>query len=196
MNRFVALYIIYFFCLLPLKFVQGGVSPKLYKNSKQKRAIHELSLKTGFLDNTNLNLVALDSFGKAVTWPNGSYPVEINGFEQSLFFLLGRAHFPGTLKNSTFLVLKPVSEKPTIPSFFILVRWGLGIYPQKISVYWLLGIPLVVVILCFFFRRLIILIGVLLLLFFLFHKGVNPIHFLKGIWDWIFYHFRTILGGS
>jgi len=150
--------------------------------------IKELGVKTTFLDNTKLTLIAEDSLGNEDKGINGSYPVEINGFEHNLVFILGRSQCPGNLKNSTFLSLKPQSGSLTKPNIFLLVQWGGGIYPQKISSFWLLAVPIGLIFLGYLFRKMIIFLIVLVFLFFFFNKGLDPITYLKHIYDWLSFH--------
>jgi hypothetical protein len=157
--------------------------------------IYELKVKSSFLDNSRLTLMALDSNLQEDASVNGAYPVEINGFEHSLHFILGRSQFPGSLKNSTFISLKPLSKGGSKPVFYFLWRWGAGIYPQNISVFWLIGIPLIFVLIGFLFRKLIIFLMVLALIFFFFNKGLDPLHFLKVLGDWIVYIFHKLQEG-
>ena len=142
------------------------------------------------MDNSNLTLISIDSLGNDDLLINGFYRVEINGFENKLLFLLGRAHFPGKLKNSTLMVVKPLSESSVKPSFYILWRWGEGIYPQKISFFWILTIPTILILLCFWFRKLIVFVLIGFGVFYFLNKGINPLVYFRAIWEWIlhFYH--------
>ncbi len=158
-----------------------------------KKNIYQLEIKSRFLDKSNLTIIAKDSIGREENGINGIYPIEINGFEYRLFFIFGKASFPGKLRNSTLVSLKALDETVTQPSFYLLIRWPTGIYPQKVSVFWLIGIPLVILILCFLFRKLILVFGVVLILFFIFNKGVDPIHLFHSIYDWIIFHLRHLL---
>ena len=178
--------------IIPLGLYSNSLSSSVTTVLPIHRKIHELKVKSTLFDNSKLTLVALDSLGNEDPSVNGAYPIEINGFEQSLIFVLGRSTFPGNLKNSAFISLKPVSITGSKPSFYLLIQWGGGVYPQNIHVSWLILIPLAMMVLGYIFRKLILFLVVLVILFFFFNKGLDPIHYLTGIYDWLAYHIQRL----
>lgn len=175
------------FSLIGVGRIFASMPPVEHKNHK----IYELKVKTTFLDNSNLTLVALDSLDHEDKSINGKYTIDIKGTEYNQIFLLGRSQFPLSQKKSTFISLKPITESGAKPNFYFLFRSGFGIYPQIIPFYWIIGVPLGMVLLGYMFRRLILIIVILVILFFLFNKGLDPLHFAKGIYDWVLFHFHT-----
>ena len=159
----------------------------LLKKRKSKE-VYEYKVKTNFFDASNVHLLAVDSLGVELKSWNGVHPVEINGFEYPLFFLLGHSQIPGKLKKSAFITLKPVSDRRTQPSFYLLFRWGEGIYPQYVSGFWMIGIPIGILILLYFFRKLIIWVEIILVVMVIYFHPSNPWVFIKELWEWALFH--------
>lgn len=153
-----------------------------------KVPIHDFKLSPALFENNSIHIKALNEEGDEDILVNGRYNFSVNGFEKRLLFLGGNAEYPDNLTSSTFLYMKCGPVDRPVSRLFYVYRSGLGLEPFKISLFWLLVIPVILILGSFVFKRLIILAIIVIVLFFLFNKGLSVKSYLSAVKDWIHVH--------
>ncbi len=153
-----------------------------------KVPITNFTIKEELFTHNKLHIVAQDSMGNTEPRVRGRYTFKVNGFEKILVFSGGIAEFPDILKTSVFLYIKLEGGGRPVPRLFFVMQSGAGTFPVKISLMWLVAIPLALVIVSFIFKRVIYLALILVVLFFIFNKGLDLSNYLTAIKDWIASH--------
>ena len=150
--------------------------------------IHDFKLSPALFENNSIHIKALNEAGDEDILVNGRYTFSVNGFEKRLFFLGGSAEYPDNLTSSTFLYMKCGPVDRPVSRLFYVYRTTAGLSPFKISLFWLLVIPVILILGSFVFRRLIILVFIVIVLFFLFNKGLSVSSYFNAVKDWIHVH--------
>lgn len=153
-----------------------------------KEPIHDYRLSPALFENNSIHIQAIDETGNEDSRIKGHYPFIVNGFEKRLLFIDGKAAYPDNLKGSAFLYMKYENPEKPVPRLFFVYRSDAGLVPVKISLFWLLAIPLGLVVLSFLFRRLIIIAVILIVLFFVFNKGLSVSRYAGALSDWVQSH--------
>lgn len=150
--------------------------------------IHDFKLSPALFENNSIHIKALNEAGDEDILVNGRYTFSVNGFEKRLLFLGGSAEYPDNLTSSTFLYMKCGPVDRPVSRLFYVYRTATGLSPFKISLFWLLVVPVILILGSFVFKRLIILAFIVILLFFLFNKGLSVSSYLSAVKDWIHLH--------
>lgn len=150
--------------------------------------IHDFKLSPALFENNSIHIKALDEAGDEDISVNGRYSFTVNGFEKSLLFIAGNAAYPDNLKSSTFLYMKVGSVEKPVSRLFYVYRSDAGLVPFKISLFWLILIPVLLIMGSFVFKRLIVLVIIIFFLFFLFNKGLSVSGYIGAVKDWIHVH--------
>ena len=156
--------------------------------SLAKVPIHDFKLSPALFENNSIHIKALNEAGDEDILVNGRYTFSVNGFEKHLLFLGGSAEYPDNLTSSTFLYMKCGPVDRPVSRLFYVYRTAAGLAPFKISLFWLLVIPIILILGSFVFKRLIILAFIIIVLFFLFNKGLSVKSYLSAVKDWIHVH--------
>lgn len=156
--------------------------------SMAKVPIHDFKLSPALFENNSIHITALNKAGDEDILVNGRYNFSVNGFEKRLLFLGGSAEYPDNLTSSTFLYMKCGPVDRPVSRLFYVYRTGSGLAPFKISLFWLLVIPVILILGSFVFKRLIFLAFIVIVLFFLFNKGLSVKSYLSAVKDWVHVH--------
>ncbi|MBS7563574.1 hypothetical protein KHS38_04070 [Mucilaginibacter sp. Bleaf8] len=130
-------------------------------------------------------IVATDTAGTIQESVNGRFNFTINGFENELSFQNGTAFYRHKVDKSAFMYIKHKNESGTHSMLYYIYKHGEKLSPWKISVIWLVAIPLILVFIAYLFKRFIVIAAIVLILFLYFnhHNGLSIPTFFESIFD-------------